>query len=160
MCIGCGLCCDGSLFADAELTARESPALEVLGVEVEDADSDERALLLQPCAAFKRKRCSIYAHRPRCCRTFECRLFKQVESGAISLERAKEIVANALQEIERVKALMAQLGQREQQLPLQERFTDALTLSSHRKGAAAKTAIRRLQNLLQHTFLGGVQERS
>src|SRR3954468_24728555 len=106
LCIGCGLCCDGSLFADPELAARETTALDILGLEIEDADHGEPAVLLQPCAAFKRKRCSIYAHRPNCCRTFECRLLKQAESGAISVERAKEKIANALKEIGRVKVLM------------------------------------------------------
>src|SRR5689334_6854613 len=59
LCTRCGLCCDGSLFADAELAARETTTLEVLGLEIEDADKSEPAVLLQPCAAFKRKRCSI-----------------------------------------------------------------------------------------------------
>jgi uncharacterized protein len=161
LCIRCGLCCDGSLFADAELAARETAALEVLGVEIEDADRGEPALLLQPCAAFKRKRCSIYPHRPNCCRTFECRLLKQVESGAISVDRAKETIANTLKEVGRVKLLIAQLGQRDEGLPLKERFDEALTLSSkitddpriNRKRADAKMAIARLQNLLQQTFL-------
>src|SRR5262245_60924474 len=115
LCLRCGLCCDGSLFADVELATRETTTLEVLGLEIEDADAGEPALLLQPCAAFKRKRCSIYPHRPNCCRTFECRLLKQAESGAISIDRAKEKITNALKEIGRVKLLLAQLGQRDEQ---------------------------------------------
>jgi Fe-S-cluster containining protein len=149
------------LFADAELASRETAALEVLGLEIEDADPGEPALLLQPCAAFKGKRCSIYPHRPSCCRTFECRLLRQVENGAISIDGAKEKIANALQEVARVKVLMAQLGQRDERLPLKERFSEALTLSSNitedprmnRKRANAKIAITRVQNLLQQTFL-------
>src|SRR2546421_8471618 len=73
MCTRCGLCCDGSLFADVELAgADESSALETLGLDVDDAgDDNEGALLLLPCGALKGKRCSIYPHRPDCCRTFE-----------------------------------------------------------------------------------------
>jgi Fe-S-cluster containining protein len=161
LCTRCGLCCDGSLFADAELASRETAALDVLGVEIEDSDQGDPAVLVQPCAAFKGKRCSIYPHRPGCCRTFECRLLKQAESGAISADQAKEKIANALKEIARVKVLMAQLGQRDQRLPLKERLSDALTLSSNitqdprmnRKRAQAKIAITHLQNLLQQTFL-------
>lgn len=161
LCIRCGLCCDGSLFADAELAVRETTALEVLGVEIEDADEDEPALLLQPCAAFKRKRCSIYPHRPNCCRTFECRLLKQVESGAVSVDRAKETIANMLKEVGRVKVLIAQMGQRDERLPLKERLSEALTLSLkitddpqiNRKRADMKVAITRIQSLLQQTFL-------
>jgi Fe-S-cluster containining protein len=161
LCTRCGLCCDGSLFADAELAARETTALEVLGLEVEDAGQGEPALLSQPCAAFKRKRCSIYPHRPNCCQTFECRLLKQVESGAISVDRAKKTIANTLKEIGRIKVLIAQLGQRDERLPLKERFSEALTLSSNitddpqinRKRADMKVAITRIQSLLQETFL-------
>ena len=46
LCTRCGLCCDGSLFADAELAARETTTLEVLGLEIEDADKSEPAVLL------------------------------------------------------------------------------------------------------------------
>src|SRR5438128_1586741 len=70
LCTQCGLCCDGSLFADVELAGgNETSALEVLGLNVEDAEDDIHGLLLQPCGALKEKRCSIYAHRPNCCRT-------------------------------------------------------------------------------------------
>jgi hypothetical protein len=132
-------------------------------LEIEDADPGEPAVLLQPCAAFKGKQCSIYPHRPNCCRTFECRLLKQVESGAMSIERAKEKIANALKEIGRVKVLIAQLGQRDERLPLQERFSEALILLSditddpqtNRKRADAKIAITRVENLIQQTFLNG-----
>src|SRR4051812_18010551 len=110
LCTRCGLCCDGSLFADVELAARETTPLEVLGLEIEDADQGEPALLLQPCAAVKRKRCSIYPHRPNCCRTFECRVLKQVESATTSVNHAKQTIASALKEVRRVKVLMAELG--------------------------------------------------
>ena len=74
LCTRCGLCCDGSLFADVELAGTdEASALEVMGREIEE-DDDDRGLLLQPCAALKGKRCSLYPHRPDCCRAFECRL--------------------------------------------------------------------------------------
>src|SRR5882724_13606086 len=91
LCTRCGLCCDGSLFADVELASGdEASALEVMGLEIEDADEDDGELLLQPCAALKGKRCSIYPHRPDCCRTFECRLLQQVQRGAVGVERASE----------------------------------------------------------------------
>jgi len=163
LCLRCGLCCDGSLFADAELAGRESTALDILGLEIEDADPGEPAVLLQPCAAFKGKQCSIDPHRASCCRTFECRLLKQVEGGAMSNQQAKEKIADALKEVGRVKALMAQLGLRDERLPLKERLSEALILLSditddpqtNRKRADAKIAITRVENLLQQTFLNG-----
>ena len=86
LCTRCGLCCDGSLFADVELAGpRETSGLELLGLDVEDADKGEGALLSLPCRALKGKRCSIYPHRPECCRTFECRLLQQAKTGDISV---------------------------------------------------------------------------
>jgi uncharacterized protein len=86
LCTQCGLCCDGSLFADVELANdREALKLEILGLEIDDTD---RPVLVQPCAALKNKRCSLYQFRPKCCRTFECRLLKKVKAGELSIETA------------------------------------------------------------------------
>lgn len=79
----CGLCCDGTLFADVELAGkREATSMELFGLDIEDTDEGPRGLLLQSCRAMKGTRCSIYAHRPKCCRTFECKLLKDVQRGA------------------------------------------------------------------------------
>jgi hypothetical protein len=54
LCTRCGLCCDGSLFADVELAnGDEASALEVMGLEIEDADEDDSGLLVQPCGALQ-----------------------------------------------------------------------------------------------------------
>src|SRR6266850_269339 len=93
LCTRCGLCCDGSLFADVELTNRdEASALEVMGLDIEDADDAGGGLLLQPCGALKGKRCGIYPYRPDCCRAFECRLLRDVKRGTVSIAQAKEKV--------------------------------------------------------------------
>ena len=71
LCTQCGLCCDGSLFADVELAGRaEATRLEVMGLRIDDDDSDG-ALLLQPCSALQGRRCSIYA-RVRAIRCRRC----------------------------------------------------------------------------------------
>src|ERR1700704_698042 len=100
-----------------------------MGLEIEDADEGDGGLLLQPCRALKDKRCSIYPHRPDCCRTFECRLLQQVKTGAVSLDRAKEKIAEALRRIERVKQLLVPWPQGNERLPLKERCLEALALS-------------------------------
>jgi len=111
LCTQCGLCCDGSLFADVELAGRaEATRLEAMGLEIED-DLTSGAQLLQPCAALQGRRCSIYEHRPECCQTFECRLLQDVRRGAVGVERAKEQIAEARKRIGHVKHLLAQLGQ-------------------------------------------------
>jgi uncharacterized protein len=164
LCTRCGLCCNGSLFADVELAgADEASALEVMGLEIEDADGGDGALLLQPCRALKGTRCSIYAHRPDCCRTFECRLLQETRHGAVGVEQAKEKIAEALERIERVKELIAQLGQADERLPLKERCGEALALSEdaaahperNRKRDELESAMTSLESLIAATFLGG-----
>jgi len=163
LCTRCGLCCDGSLFADVELASGdEASALEVMGLEIEDADGDEGGLLVQPCGGLKGRRCSIYRHRPDCCRTFACRLLQEVKRGAVGVEQAKEKIAEALMRIERVKELVVQLGLGDERLPLQERCGEALALSEatvnravKRKRAELQAAMTSVERLVQATFLGG-----
>ena len=166
LCTRCGLCCDGSLFADVELASRdEASGLEVMGLDIEDADDDEvdGGLLLQPCAALKGKRCSIYPHRPDCCRTFECRLLQEVKRGAVGVDPAKEKIAEVLQRIARVKELVVALGQVNERLPLKERCVEALALSEevaadpemNRKRDELEAAVTSVEKLIQETFLGG-----
>lgn len=161
LCTRCGLCCDGSLFADVELSSRaEATGLEILGLEIEDDDTDG-ALLVQPCRALQGKRCTIYPHRPRCCRTFECRLLEDVRRGAVSVERAREHIEEALRAIGRVKEALARLGQADERLPLKERCAEALATEAganrgaSRKRADLEAAFSVVAKLLQKTFLGG-----
>jgi Fe-S-cluster containining protein len=164
LCTRCGLCCDGSLFADVELASGdEASALEVMGLEIEDADEDDGGLLVQPCGALQGKRCSIYPHRPDCCRTFACRLLLEAERGMVEVERAKEKIAEALKRIGRVKELVVQLGTGNERLPLKEHCVEALALSEaaaagpavKRKRAELQAAMTSVERLVQATFLGG-----
>ena len=159
LCTRCGLCCDGSLFADVELTGRaEATGLEILGLEIDDDDSNGAVLLL-PCVALRGTLCSIYAHRPQCCRTFECRLLQDVRRGAVSVERAQEHISEALKRIRRVKELIAQLGQRDTRLSLKERCAEALVIETgsdpklNSKRAELEAAMSAVERLIRRTFL-------
>ena len=126
LCTRCGLCCDGSLFTDVELAGRaEATRLEVIGLEIEDDDTNG-ALLLQPCRAVQGKRCGNYAHRPEWCRTFECRVLQGVRRRTAGAKRAGEQIAETLERIGRVRKQMVHLGQRDGRLPLTESCADAL----------------------------------
>ena len=163
LCTRCGLCCDGSLFADVELASGgEASALEVMGLEIEDDDGDGGGLLVQPCSALKGKRCSIYPHRPGCCRTFECRLLQEVKRGEVGVEQAKEKIAETLNQIQRAEELIVQLGTGDEGLTLKERWAEAVALSEavanptmKRKRAELQAAMTSVERLLQATFLGG-----
>jgi hypothetical protein len=124
LCTRCGLCCDGSLFADVELAGRvEATRLEVLGLEIDD-DAEE-TLLLQPCLALQGTRCGIYALRPECCRTFECRLLQEVRRGTVGVERASLRIARTRRRIRR----------------------------ANRRGTGAEAALTALEASLRKTFL-------
>ncbi len=164
LCTRCGLCCDGSLFADVELANRvEATTLEVMGLEIEDADENGGGLLGQPCAALIAKRCTIYAHRPDCCDTFECRLLQAVKRGTMSEDRAQAKIADALRQIERVQQLTAELGAGDEHLPLKERCAEALGRAEefsinprlNRKRAELQAATAAVERLIQRTFLHG-----
>ena len=155
------MCCDGSLFADVELAGRaEATRLEVMGLEIEDDDTNG-ALLLQPCRALQGKRCGIYAHRPECCRTFECRVLQDVRRGTAGVERAGEQVAEALKRIGRVREQMAHLGQRDGRLPFRESCAEALARDAdadpevNRKRAELEAAMSVVEELIRKTFLDG-----
>ena len=161
LCTRCGLCCDGSLFADVELASRrEATGLEILGLEIEDDDTNG-SLLVLPCRALQGRLCGIYAHRPECCRTFECGLLQEVRRGAVGVERAEEHIAEALQQIERVRTLTAQLGQRDGRLPLRERAAEALARRAGsdpdilRKQAELEDAWSEVEETIRRRFLGG-----
>lgn len=137
LCTRCGLCCDGTLLADVELSGgAEAARVESLGLVIDD--DEERPLMVLPCAALRGTRCSVYAHRPRCCRTFECGLLQDARRGAVPVERAVEIIESTKEQVGRVTALLARLGERDAALPLAERV--AVVLSAESRGRAASGA--------------------
>ena len=167
LCTECGLCCDGSLFADVELTGlTEAAGLEIMGLEIEDDDAGG-ALLVQPCGALQGKRCGIYAHRPECCRTFECRLLRQVRCGEVSITRARESIAEAFLQIERIHSLTFELGQCDERLPLKERCLEAMAQSEktaanpklNRCRTELETALTGVEELFRRSFLEGEGKR-
>ena len=161
LCTRCGLCCDGSLFADVELAGRaEATRLEIMGLEIEDDDTNG-ALLSQPCRALRGKRCGIYAYRPECCRTFECRLLRDVRRGTVGVERAGERIAEARKRIGRVRALLARGGRCDGRLPLGESCAGALARDAspvpqvNRRRAGLEAAMSAVEESLRGTFLDG-----
>jgi Fe-S-cluster containining protein len=162
LCTQCGLCCDGSLLADVELASRaEATRLEILGLEIEEDDS--HGLLPLPCGALKGTRCSIYEHRPECCRTFECGLLQEVRRGAVEVERASRLIAETRMKIARVRELMTGLGTPARDLPLRESCAELLAGTvdlgpeTQRRRAELEAAMSAVEEMLRKTFLGGVR---
>ena len=131
-----------------------------MGLEIEDDDVNG-ALLSQPCRALQGKRCSIYAHRPECCRTFECRLIQDVRRGAAGVEEAEVRIAEVRKRIVGVRQQMARLGQRGGRLPLRECCDEALARDPspvpqvNRKRAKLEAAMSAVEESIRKTFLDG-----
>ena len=166
LCTQCGLCCDGSLFADVELVGQaEATRLEIMGLDIDD-NGTEIGLLSQPCAALRERRCSIYAHRPKCCRTFECQLLQDGRRGAVSVEVAVGKIAEAHKWIRRVRDLLDQLGGGNTRLPLKERCAEALAGGAGaspevaRKHVELEAAMSALETMVWQTFLGSGRRRA
>lgn len=164
LCTTCGLCCDGTLFADVELVGQAEVArLEIMGMEVED-ENRNTGLLSQPCAALRGTRCGIYAHRPKCCRVFQCHLLQNAQRGAVTVERALQQISDAREQIRQVRAMLHHLGNRDEALPIKERCADTLaaeggTSETIKKRADLEAAMAALENTIWNTFLGSGQRR-
>ena len=165
LCTHCALCCDGTLFADVELVGQAEVArLEIMGVDVEREDRNT-GLLSQPCAALRGTRCGIYAHRPKCCRVFQCHLLQNAERGAVTVERALEQIAGAREQIRQVRALLDRLGNRDEDLPIKERCAEILaaqggtTSETIKDRADLEAAMASLESTIWNTFLGSGQRR-
>ena len=165
LCTKCGLCCDGTLFADVELVGVDEVArLEVLGMDIENEDRNT-GLLSQPCAALRGTRCGIYAHRPKCCRVFQCHLLQNAQRGTVTVEHALEQIADAREQIQQVRVMLDGLGNRDENLPIKERCAETLaeegaaTPETIRDRAALEAAMATLENTIWNTFLGSGQPR-
>ena len=84
LCLSCGLCCDGTLFARARLVWSEAERLPLLGLPVLVQD-DGSLFLTQPCQALDGARCRIYADRPRTCREYACDLADALAGNELDL---------------------------------------------------------------------------
>ena len=159
LCTRCGLCCDGTLFAEVELSGRgEATQLEAMGLDL-DSDGAAESLPL-PCAALRGTRCSVYVHRPHVCRTFECRLLKDVRAGQVTVDEALVSISDAHERLAHLRALLAGMGQRASRLPLRERIAEALARAPSPDPAKQARrdelgmAMEAVEESIRATFLG------
>jgi len=127
LCPNCGLCCDSTLFRDAELQkGDDAKRLAKLGLPLEKKGQGKQAFA-QPCACFDGKFCGIYDDRPNRCRTFECGLLKKVEAEEISAAAALKKITEAKVLAGKVRGLLRSLGQNDEQLALTKRYAQAMS---------------------------------
>ena len=154
------MCCNGALFGDVELQLRDDARqLAALGLEL--FRKGQKQCFNQPCACFDGKWCRIYADRPNRCRTFECRLLQHVQSGKITSDAALKSIAEARRCVDRVRELVRQLGQNDERLPLNRRYSaimaQPLDLASDDETAERRSelmlAVHKLTQILEREFL-------
>jgi uncharacterized protein len=160
LCPNCGLCCDSTLFADVELRADDdAKRLQQLGLSLQKKARGKLAFA-QPCACFNGKLCSIYLDRPKRCRTFACGLLKRVEAGEMTADAALKKISLAKKQAGKVRELLHQTGDRDEELALTHRYTNAMSAplnladeqSGERRGALM-LAVNDLMQMLQRDFL-------
>ena len=114
LCLQCGMCCNGVLFADVRPEAGDrSPLFH-----------DGRSRVTQPCPAFNAATCAcaIYAERPVRCRKFVCRQLLAVRNGTTTTEKALWHIREARRLAADVEKLLVELGFNNERLPFSRRF--------------------------------------
>ncbi len=118
LCLSCGLCCNGVIFADVQLQRGDNAArLRKLGMLKPNATK-----FPQPCSMHDGCRCAIYAERPKYCQQFECLLLKNAQEGRVTESEALRVIKDGREKAARVQELLAQLGDNETTIALSKRF--------------------------------------
>jgi hypothetical protein len=123
ICLECGLCCNGVIFADVQLRQQDDPArLRALGLAFAQKSKIGAEKFKQSCTAFVGCKCRIYSDRPTYCREFECLLLKGVKAGKNRPAEAIRTIRSALKKVKIVKGLLQQLGDADEMVALSKRF--------------------------------------
>jgi hypothetical protein len=124
ICLACGLCCNGVIFADVKLQpGDDEERLRSFGLPVcPPRSARQPPFLSQPCAALEGCWCRVYADRPKYCRQFECVLLKSVVAGRTQPTEALRIIVAARDRADKVTRLLRALGDRDEHVALSARF--------------------------------------
>lgn len=94
LCVGCGMCCDGTIFSHADIASDEfvQPSVEKhLRVVSESRQLPQRCAILDDDAC-----CTEYQDRPSPCRAFSCALLSAVNADELSVDSAKALIESTL----------------------------------------------------------------
>ena len=160
LCPACGMCCNGVLFGDVELQRNnDAKNLAALGMTLQKKKNGKISFN-QPCSCFDGKLCGIYENRPTRCRTFECRLLERTQSGKVTIASALKAIAEARCAADEVQKLVRELGQSDEQMPLNRRYSEVMSQpidladeenSGHR--GELMLAVHKLTKILERDFL-------
>ena len=101
-CIGCGMCCNGTIYWMAKVTPGEEARIQGHGLELMEEKGATYFRL--PCHHEQCGRCTIYEDRFDICRSFRCQLLRNYQAGDIELPEARRRVETTLALVEKVRA--------------------------------------------------------
>lgn len=123
-CVGCGLCCDGTLYVRAQVTPGEEPRMTEYGLEL--ITHENKPFFLQPCPHQSCGRCTIYGERFDICHSFSCALLRRYHAGEIDLAEARKVIEGAMQLLEKVRTDYPSAGQYLERSRLRRALADEL----------------------------------
>lgn len=102
LCLGCGICCDGTLFSRVVLKEGDDAVrLRSHGFTIQQRD--EESFFSQACHGFSNGCCTVYDDRPRTCRRFSCDLYRRHEAGEVGEEAALRAIRTTTELRDRVR---------------------------------------------------------
>ena len=136
LCLQCGLCCNGVLFADVRPEPGDRSPLFA-----------GRSRVNQPCPAFNSATCAcaIYAGRPARCRKFECLQLLGVRAEKISVAEALKKICAVRKLSAKVESLLGGLGHNHAKISLSRRFKRCQRAAE--RGALAREKFETLADL-------------
>jgi len=142
LCGACGLCCNGAIFADVQLRAKDDTTrLRSLGLEIRNPFRSRVLKFFQPCAAHQGCKCRIYSERPQYCREFECALLRKVCSKRIKKSAALRIIRQAKEKLATINEVLEQLGNDDQTVSHRLRFKQVSREMKQKEANQAQAAL-------------------
>lgn len=148
-CVGCGLCCNGTLYSRAKAAPGEEPTLLAHGLTLMQAD--DRTYFQLPCHHESCGRCTIYQERFDVCRSFRCALLRSYHAGTIDGDEAARTVSHALELRRRVVERDPDAATNSARIALRERLARELVQAAPEDRASL--ADRLLNIVALDTFL-------
>ena len=97
ICIGCGLCCDGTVVTHLAVRDGSDLGAPLQGLGVEIIAAADPPVFELPCPAVCDGVCTIHdLHRPSACSQFECALSQGVIDGLVSPDEARSVISATL----------------------------------------------------------------
>lgn len=126
ICGACGLCCDGTLFADVRLREEDDPKdLLTLGFKLKRRKG--YYFFKQPCQAKTEGECQIYENRPSRCRAFECRQLLDLKDEQITEDSVLEVIRSTRDLTSQIDELLTQAGDDRKNRSLMQRFEHVMS---------------------------------